>query len=96
MNSGNYGKEKVIVERNLRKTRVGKVTSDKMDKTITVSIEDHVKHPLYKKIVKRTYKLKAHDENNECHIGDTVKVMETRPISKDKRWRLVSVIERAK
>ncbi len=96
MNSGNYGKEKVIVERNLRKTRVGKVTSDKMDKTITVSIEDHVKHPLYKKIVKRTYKLKAHDENNECHIGDTVKVMETKPISKDKRWRLVSVIERAK
>ena len=96
MNSGNYGKEKVIVERNLRKTRVGKVTSDKMDKTITVSIVDHVKHPLYKKIVKRTYKLKAHDENNECHIGDTVKVMETKPISKDKRWRLVSVIERAK
>ena len=96
MNSGNYGKEKVIVERNLRKTRVGKVTSDKMDKTITVSIEDHVKHPLYKKIVKRTYKLKAHDENNECHIGDTVKVMETKPISKDKRWRLVSIIERAK
>ena len=96
MNSGNYGKEKVIVERNLRKTRVGRVTSDKMDKTITVSIEDHVKHPLYKKIVKRTYKLKAHDENNECHIGDTVKVMETKPISKDKRWRLVSVIERAK
>ena len=84
------------MERNLRKTRVGKVTSDKMDKTITVSIEDHVKHPLYKKSVKRTYKLKAHDENNECHIGDTVKVMETKPISKDKRWRLVSVIERAK
>ena len=74
------------MERNLRKTRVGKVTSDKMDKTITVSIEDHVKHPLYKKIVKRTYKLKAHDENNECRIGDTVKVMETKPISKDKRW----------
>ena len=96
MNSGNYGKEKVIVERNLRKTRVGKVTSDKMDKTITVSIEDHVKHPLYKKIVKRTYKLKAHDENNECHIGDTVKVMETKPISKDKRWRLVEIIEKAK
>ena len=84
------------MERNLRKTRVGKVTSDKMDQTITVSIEDHVKHPLYKKIVKRTYKLKAHDENNECHIGDTVKVMETKPISKDKRWRLVSIIERAK
>ena len=96
MNSGNYGKEKVIVERNLRKTRVGKVTSDKMDKTITVSIEDHVKHPLYKKIVKRTYKLKAHDENNECHIGDTVKVMETKPISKDKRWRLVEIVEKAK
>ena len=84
------------MERNLRKTRVGKVTSDKMDKTITVSIGDHVKHPLYKKIVKRTYKLKAHDENNECRIGDTVKVMETKPISKDKRWRLVSIIERAK
>ena len=84
------------MERNLRKTRVGKVTSDKMGKTIVVSIEDHVKHPLYKKIVKRTYKLKAHDENNECRIGDTVKVMETRPISKDKRWRLVQIIERAK
>ena len=96
MNSGNYGKEKVIVERNLRKTRVGKVTSDKMDKTITVSIEDHVKHPLYKKIVKKTYKLKAHDENNECNIGDTVKVMETKPISKDKRWRLVEVVEKVK
>ena len=85
-----------IVERNLRKTRVGKVTSDKMDKTIVVSIEDHVKHPLYKKIVKKTYKLKAHDENNECRVGDTVKVMETRPLSKDKRWRLVQVIEKAK
>ncbi len=84
------------MERNLRKTRVGKVTSDKMDKTIVVSIEEHVKHPRYKKIVKRTYKLKAHDENNECRIGDTVKVMETRPISKDKRWRLVQIIERAK
>jgi small subunit ribosomal protein S17 len=84
------------VERNLRKTRTGKVTSDKMDKTITVAIEDHVKHPLYNKIVKRTYKLKAHDENNECKIGDTVKVMETRPLSKDKRWRLVEIIERAK
>ncbi len=83
-------------ERNLRKTRVGKVTSDKMDKTVVVSIEDHVKHPLYKKIVKKTYKLKAHDENNECHIGDTVKVMETRPLSKDKRWRVVSIVERAK
>ncbi|MDD6203012.1 MAG: 30S ribosomal protein S17 [Lachnospiraceae bacterium] len=85
-----------MVERNLRKTRTGKVTSNKMDKTITVAIEDHVKHPLYNKIVKRTYKLKAHDENNECNIGDTVKVMETRPLSKDKRWRLVEIIERAK
>ena len=84
------------MERNLRKTRTGKVTSDKMDKTITVAIEDHVKHPLYNKIVKRTYKLKAHDENNECKIGDTVKVMETRPLSKDKRWRLVEIMERAK
>ena len=84
------------MERNLRKTRTGKVISDKMDKTITVAIEDHVKHPLYGKIVKRTYKLKAHDENNECKIGDTVKVMETRPLSKDKRWRLVEIIERAK
>ena len=84
------------MERNLRKPRVGKVTSNKMDKTIVVAIEDHVKHPLYKKIVKRTYKLKAHDEENTCNIGDTVKVMETRPISKDKRWRLVEVVERAK
>ena len=84
------------MERNLRKTRVGKVISDKMDKTIVVAIEDHVKHPLYKKIVKRTYKLKAHDENNEWNIGDTVKVMETRPLSKDKRWRLVEVVERVK
>ena len=84
------------MERNLRKTRTGKVVSDKMDKTIVVAVEDHVKHPLYKKIVKRTYKLKAHDENNECGIGDTVKVMETRPLSKDKRWRLVEVVERVK
>ena len=84
------------MERNLRKTRIGKVTSDKMDKTIVVAIENHVKHPLYKKVVKRTYKLKAHDENNECSIGDTVKVMETRPLSKDKRWRLVEIVERAK
>ena len=84
------------MERNLRKTRVGKVVSNKMDKTIVVAIEDHVKHPLYKKIVKRTYKLKAHDENNECRIGDRVKVMETRPLSKDKRWRLVEIISRAK
>ena len=83
-------------ERNLRKTRVGKVVSDKMDKTIVVAITDHVQHPPYKKIVKKTYKLKAHDENNECAIGDTVKVMETRPLSKDKRWRLVSIIEKAK
>ena len=84
------------MERNLRKTRVGKVVSDKMDKTIVVAIEDNVKHPLYKKIVKRTYKLKAHDENNECNIGDRVKVMETRPLSKDKRWRLGEIIEKAK
>ena len=84
------------MERNLRKTRVGKVVSDKMDKTIVVAIEDNVKHPLYKKIVKRTYKLKAHDENNECNIGDRVKVMETRHLSKDKRWRLVEIIEKAK
>ena len=90
------GQEDIIVERNLRKTRVGKVISDKMDKTIVVAIEDHVKHPLYKKIVKRTYKLKAHDENNECNIGDTVKVMETRPLSKDKRWRLVEIVEKVK
>jgi small subunit ribosomal protein S17 len=84
------------VERNLRKTRTGKVVSDKMDKTIVVAIEDHVKHPLYNKIVKRTSKLKVHDENNECNIGDRVEVMETRPLSKDKRWRLVKIIERAK
>ena len=83
-------------ERNLRKTRTGKVVSDKMDKTIVVAVEDHVKHPLYKKIVKRTYKLKAHDESNECKVGDTVKVMETRPLSKDKRWRLVEIMEKAK
>ena len=84
------------MERNLRKTRTGKVGSNKMDKTIVVAVLDNVKHPLYGKIVKRTYKLKAHDENNECNIGDTVKVMETRPLSKDKRWRLVEIIERAK
>ncbi|MDO4262211.1 MAG: 30S ribosomal protein S17 [Eubacteriales bacterium] len=84
------------MERNLRKTRIGKVVSDKMDKTIVVAVENHVKHPLYGKIVKKTYKLKAHDENNECGIGDTVKVMETRPLSKDKRWRLVSIIEKAR
>ena len=84
------------MERNLRKTRVGKVVSNKMDKTIVVAIEDHVKHPLYKKIVKRTYKLKAHDEANEWSIGDTVKVMETRPLSRDKRWRLVEIVEKVK
>ena len=84
------------MERNLRKTRTGKVVSDKMDKTIVVAIENHVKHPLYGKIVKKTYKLKAHDEKNECGIGDTVKVMETRPLSKDKRWRLVEIVEKAK
>ena len=83
-------------ERNLRKVRTGKVTSNKMDKTIVVAIEEHVKHPLYKKVVKRTYKLKAHDEENTCNIGDTVKVMETRPLSKDKRWRLVEIVEKAK
>ncbi len=84
------------MERNLRKSRTGKVTSNKMDKTIVVAIEEHVKHPLYGKVVKRTYKLKAHDENNECNIGDIVKVMETRPLSKDKRWRLVEIVEKAK
>ena len=83
-------------ERNLRKTRVGKVVSDKMDKTIVVAVRDNVRHPLYNKIVKKTYKLKAHDEENQCGIGDTVKVMETRPLSKDKRWRLVEIMERAK
>ena len=83
-------------ERNYRKTRIGKVVSDKMDKTIVVAIEENVKHPLYGKIVKRTYKLKAHDENNECGIGDRVKVMETRPLSKDKRWRLVEIVEKAR
>lgn len=84
------------MDRNLRKTRTGKVVSDKMDKTIVVAVQDHVKHPLYNKIVQRTYRLKAHDENNECGIGDTVKVMETRPLSKDKRWRLVEIIEKAR
>jgi len=79
-----------------RKTRAGKVVSDKMDKTIVVAVENRVQHPLYKKIIKRTYKLKAHDENNECKIGDRVRVMETRPLSKDKRWRLVEIIEKAK
>lgn len=83
-------------DRNLRKTRVGKVVSDKMDKTIVVAVEDRVRHPLYKKIIRRTTKLKAHDENNECRTGDRVSVMETRPISKDKRWRLVKIVEKAK
>ena len=83
-------------ERKLRKTRVGVVVSDKMDKTIVVAVKDNVRHPLYNKIIKKTYKLKAHDENNECKKGDTVKVMETRPLSKDKRWRLVEIMERAK
>jgi small subunit ribosomal protein S17 len=85
-----------LEERALRKTRIGKVVSDKMDKTIVVAIETSVKHPLYKKIVKRTYKLKAHDENNECKTGDKVKVMETRPLSKEKRWRLVEIVEKAR
>ena len=84
------------MERNLRKTRVGKVVSDKMDKTIVVAVVDNVKHPLYGKIIKRTYKLKAHDEENTCKIGDRVRVMETRQLSKNKKWRLVEVIERAK
>ena len=84
------------MERNLRKTRTGKVVSNKMDKTIVVAIENHVKHPLIGKIVKKTYKLKAHEEKNECNIGDTVHIMETRPLSKTKRWRLVEIIERAK
>ena len=83
-------------ERNLRKTRVGVVVSDKMDKTIVVAVRDNVSHPLYNKIVKKTYKLKAHDEKNDAKIGDTVRVMETRPLSKDKRWRLVEIMERAK
>ena len=85
-----------MTERAFRKTRIGQVVSDKMDKTIVVAIEDSVRHPLYKKTMKRTYKLKAHDENNECGIGDTVEVMETRPLSKDKRWRLIRIIEKAK
>jgi small subunit ribosomal protein S17 len=85
-----------VSDRNIRKTEVGKVVSNKMDKTIVVAVEDSVKHPFYKKIVKRTVKLKAHDENNECTIGDRVRVMETRPLSKEKRWRLVKIIEKAK
>ena len=85
-----------MVERNMRKTNVGRVVSNKMDKTIVVAIEDSVKHKLYNKIIQRTSKIKAHDENNECNIGDRVRVMETRPLSKDKRWRLVEIIEKAK
>ena len=83
-------------ERNLRKVRVGRVVSDKMNKTVVVAIEDNVKHPVYGKIIKHTLKIHAHDENNECNIGDKVSVMETRPLSKTKRWRLVSIIEKAK
>ena len=83
-------------ERNLRKTQVGVVTSDKMDKTVVVTVRDRVKHPLYKKIVNKSVKIKAHDENNECHVGDRVMIMETRPISKDKRWRVAEIIEKAK
>jgi len=84
------------LKRGTRKTRVGRVVSDKMDKTIVVAVESHKIHPLYKKVMKTTYKLKAHDENNECRVGDRVRVMETRPLSRDKRWRLVEIIERAK
>lgn len=84
------------IKRNLRKIRIGKVVSDKMDKTIVVAVENSVKHPLYNKVIKRTYKLKAHDENNDCVIGDKVRVMETRPLSKDKRWRLIEVVEKAR
>ena len=83
-------------DRNIRKTEVGKVVGDKMDKTIVVAVEDSVKHPLYKKIIKRTVRLKVHDENNECSVGDRVRVMETRPLSKEKRWRLVKILEKAK
>ena len=85
-----------MTERGLRKVRTGKVVSDKMDKTIVVAIEYSIKHPLYKKVVRKTYKLKAHDENNQCTIGDKVKVMETRPLSKGKRWRVVEIVEKAK
>ena len=84
------------MDRNLRKTRTGVVVSDKMDKTIAVAVKDNVRHPLYKKIMKSTVKFKAHDENNECGIGDRVLIMETRPLSKDKRWRLVKIVEKAK
>jgi small subunit ribosomal protein S17 len=85
-----------MTERNYRKTRIGKVVSDKMDKTIVVAIEDSVKHPLYGKVVKRTVKFKAHDEENQCGIGDRVEIMETRPLSRDKRWRLVRIVEKAR
>lgn len=85
-----------MAERNLRKTRMGRVVSDKMDKTLVVAIEDNVKHPLYKKVVKHTVRLKAHDENNEGKVGDTVLIMETRPLSRDKRWRLVHIVNKAK
>ena len=85
-----------MIERNLRKTRVGRVVSDKMDKTVVVAIEDNVKHPLYKKIIKNTIRLKAHDEENACRIGDRVLIMETRPLSKDKRWRVAEIVEKAK
>ncbi len=85
-----------MAERTLRKTRVGKVVSDKMDKTVVVAIEDNVRHPLYKKIIKRTVKFKAHDEQNACGVGDKVEIMETRPLSKDKRWRVIQIIEKAK
>ncbi len=84
------------MERNLRKTRIGKVVSNKMDKTVVVAVEENIRHKRYNKIIKRTYKLKAHDENNDCNEGDKIKVMETRPLSKDKRWRLVEILERAK
>ena len=84
------------MERSLRKTRVGRVVSDKMDKTVVVAVQEHYRHPVYKKVMRSTYKLKAHDENNECRIGDKVLVMETRPLSKDKRWRIVEIVEKAK
>lgn len=84
------------MERSLRKTRVGLVVSDKMDKTVVVAVQEHYRHPVYKKVMRSTYKLKAHDENNECRIGDKVLVMETRPLSKDKRWRIVEIVEKAK
>ena len=89
-------KSKMAADRNRRKSKVGVVVSDKMDKTVVVAIEDFVRHPLYGKAVKRTKKLKVHDENNECNVGDKIRIMETRPLSKDKRWRLVGVVEKAK